>query len=389
MPKAKLTAAFCADASCPEGARKITYWDTQITNFVIEVRPGSATYAMRYIDAHGVQRQHKIGRTTDVNFADAQRVAKRLRSEIVLGGNPAAEKEERKAIPTYSWLADQHLAHAKTYQKSYSSTETVMRVHIRPRWDKVRLDEIRSQDIAKWLAEKAEDGLKPATVEKIRVLFGRSFKLAMQWSVPGVTSSPVAGVPRRRFENCRERFLSPAEALRLRAAAAKSRNPQLKHIVELLMLSGARVSELLHARWEHVDIERKTLLIPTSKTGRARRVPLSKPAIELIGKLPRFDGCPYLLPNPEKLKPFVSIKHSWQTARKEAKLQGLRIHDLRHSAASAMINSGVDLYTVGRILGHADHKSTMRYAHLANDTLLAAAEAGAAKLSFGWADPTT
>jgi integrase len=110
-------------------------------------------------------------------------------------------------------------------------------------------------------------------------------------------------------------------------------------------------------------------------------VPLSQAAIEVIEQLPTFDGCPYLMPNPETLKPFVSIKRAWQTARRAAGLRDLRIHDLRHSAASFMINGGVDLYAVGRVLGHADHQSTMRYSHLANDTLLAAVEAGAAGMA--------
>jgi site-specific recombinase XerD len=81
----------------------------------------------------------------------------------------------------------------------------------------------------------------------------------------------------------------------------------------------------------------------------------------------------------------TSIKHAWQTARSEARLSDLRIHDLRHSAASFMINSGVDLFAVGRVLGHANHASTMRYSHLANDTLLAAVEAGAKKQQVNWA----
>ncbi len=93
-----------------------------------------------------------------------------------------------------------------------------------------------------------------------------------------------------------------------------------------------------------------------------------------------FEGCPYLVPNPETRKPFVSIKRAWQTVRKEAQLSNLRIHDLRHSAASFMINAGIDLFAVGKVLGHADHKSTMRYSHLANETLLAAVEAGAAQM---------
>lgn len=115
-------------------------------------------------------------------------------------------------------------------------------------------------------------------------------------------------------------------------------------------------------------------------------MPLSGAAIDVIEGLPRFKDCPWLLPNPDTKKPYVSIKRSWDTARTKAGLHTLRIHDLRHSAASFMINSGVDLYQVGRILGHADHQSTMRYSHLANDTLLAAVEKGAAKMIGGKAN---
>ena len=99
----------------------------------------------------------------------------------------------------------------------------------------------------------------------------------------------------------------------------------------------------------------------------------------MVAALPRFEGCPWLVPNPDTLAPFVSIKHAWQGAREAAGLPGLRVHDLRHSAASFMINSGVDLYSVGKVLGHSSIQSTQRYAHLASATLLAAVEAGAAK----------
>ena len=113
-------------------------------------------------------------------------------------------------------------------------------------------------------------------------------------------------------------------------------------------------------------------------------MPLSQPAIDLIGQIPKFEKCPWLLPNPETKEPFVDIKRAWDSARKAAGLPGVRIHDLRHSACSFMINAGIDLYAVGRIVGHADHQSTMRYSHLANDTLLAAVEAGAAGLNVNW-----
>jgi integrase len=243
----------------------------------------------------------------------------------------------------------------------------------------VRLTDISARAVDQWLADKRADGLAPATVEKIRVLFGRSFVLGARWDVPGCDRNPTRGIPRKPLNNARERFLTAEEAARLRAAVAASQNPQLQHIVGLLLLTGARVRELLDARWEHVDAERRSWLIPTSKTGKSRRVPLSSAALAIIEALPRFKGCPWLVPNPDTLKPFVSIKHGWQRAIRVAKLPGLRIHDLRHSAASFMVNSGVDLFAVGKVLGHASYQSTQRYAHLANDTLLAAVEAGATK----------
>jgi site-specific recombinase XerD len=117
-----------------------------------------------------------------------------------------------------------------------------------------------------------------------------------------------------------------------------------------------------------------------SKTGKARHIPLSQAAIDAIERLPRFEKCPYLVPNTKTKKPYECVKGAWDTVRNAAGVPDVRIHDQRHSAAPFMINAGIDLYAVGRVLGHADHKSTMRYSHLANEILLTAVEAGAAKL---------
>lgn len=381
MPKVKLDGTFCLTAQCEPGKKKTDYYDTSTTGFVLEVRAsGGRSYYLRYQDEHGAQRQHKIAAYGDITFDKARKEAQRLRSQVVLGGDPGASKAEKKAIPLYSTLAEQHLAHAKTYQRSYDTTEMYVNRHILPKWGKHRLTDITQQGVAQWLADKAGEGLAPATVEKIRVILGRSFELAKQWGMAGSDKNPTRGIPRKPINNARERFLNAAEAKRLQVAVAESRNTQLKFIVGLLLLTGARVSELLQAKWEHVNLDRRVWLIPTSKTGKARHVPLSQPAIDLIKSVPTFKDCPYLLPNPETKLPFVTIKHSWQTARDEAKLPDLPIHDLRHSAASFMINAGIDLFAVGKVLGHADHKSTMRYSHLANDTLLAAVEAGAKKM---------
>ena len=384
MAKIRLTHQVVANARSEPGKRKTDLYDTVITGFIFTIHPsGSGTYSIRYQDARGRQKQFKIAAYGDITFEQARKEAQRLRSQIVLGGDPAAKKAEKKAVVDYAELAAQHLAYAATYQKTPANTESIIRLHLVPRWGKVPLDEITQADVAQWLAAKAKEGLAPATVEKIRVTFNRSFELALRWNMAGVTKNPVKGIPRKPINNARERYLSAAEAERLMAAVEESENPQLKHIVGLLLLTGARVSELLHAKWEHVDAEKRQWLIPTSKTGKPRHVPLSTPAIGILETVPRFEGCSYVLPNPDTLKPYVTLKHAWQTARKKARLPDLRIHDLRHSAASFMINAGIDLFAVGRVLGHADHKSTMRYSHLANDTLLAAVEAGAAGMTQG------
>jgi integrase len=381
MPKLTLTSSSALTAQCENGRRKTDWYDTVTTGFVLECRStGGRTYYLRYEDAAGRQKQHKIGRFEDITFANARKAAQRLRSEVVMGGDPGAAKAAIKAIPVYGELAAMHLADAKLHQRSYETTEGYMRLHIVPKWAKVRLTDIDGRAVAHWLADKRTEGLAPATVVKIKAIFGRSFELGVRWGIPGCDRNPVRGIQSKPLNNSRERFLSTEEAGRLIEAAEKSRNPLLAPVVGLLLLTGMRVSELLSTRWEHVDIERKTLFVPTSKTGRSRYVPLAKAAVEIIERLQRKEGAVFLFPSPKCPKTHLTtIKHGWQTARDLAMLPGLRIHDLRHSAASFMVNSGVDLFAVGKVLGHANVASSARYSHLAQDTLLAAVEAGAAK----------
>jgi integrase len=383
MPKARIDNEFVSTAECEPGKKKTDYYDTTITGFVLECRStGGRTYYLRYEDAAGRQRQHRIAGADDITCSVARRAAQKLRSEVVMGGDPGAKKALAKSIPLYRELSAMHLADAKLHQRSYATTEACVRLHILPRWGKVRLTDIDSRAVSQFLADKRAEGLAPATVEKIRVIFGRSFVLGARWGVPGSDRNPTIGVSRKPLNNQRNRFLSADEAARLRAAVAESQNSQLKHIVGLLLLTGARVRELLDAKWEHVDVERQSWLLPTTKNGRSRHVPLSAAALAIVAALPRFPGCPWLGPNPETLKPYVSIKNGWQRARRVAGLPGLRIHDLRHSFCSFSINSGVDLFTVGRILGHTSIQSTQRYAHLADDTLIAAVEASATAQSL-------
>ena len=332
MPIVKLDAAFCAAAQCAVGKRKTDYYDSTITGLVMEARAsGGRSFYLRYQDTHGRQKQYRIAGYGDASVDKIRKEAQRLRSEVVLGGDPSQVKADKKAIPTYAELAQEHLDYAKTYQRSYDTTEMYVRRHILPKWQKKYLSDITQQDVAAWLADKAKEGLAPATVEKIRIIFNRSFELALRWNTPGVMRNPVKGIPRKPINNMRDRSLNADEVRRLITACEQSLNRQLAFIVPMLLFTGARLSELLNAEWKDVDIERRQWLIPTSKSGKPRRVPLSDAALAILKNMPQFKNCPYMLPNPDTLKPFVTIKRAWQTARDETKLLGLRLHDLCHA----------------------------------------------------------
>jgi hypothetical protein len=143
----------------------------------------------------------------------------------------------------------------------------------------------------------------------------------------------------------------------------------LQYIIPMLILTGARKREVLDARWEDFDFERRLWRIHTTKLGKPRFVPMSDGVINLLESVPRH-GCEWAFSNPKTLKPYVSIYYSWDTARREAGLEDVRIHDLRHSYASFLVNAGRSLYEVQRLLGHTQIKTTQRYAHLSHDTLL-------------------
>lgn len=381
MPIVTMTPAFVAVAECQRGKRKTDYYEVHHTGFVLEVRAnGGRTFYYRFTDANGRQRQTKIGDAHAITLAAAKRKYQQLKAQVTIGEDPLAEKKRKRSVPLYRELAAQHIAHAKTHQKRPENTAAVIEKHLVPRWGKEPLDRITPQVLAPWAGDMRKR-YAPATVGKILVTLGRSFELARQWGVPGAEVNPVRSVPRVRFDNARKRYLTAEEAERLVLCADRSINPLLGAIVRLLLLTGARKSELLQARWEHVDLGRRSWFIPDSKTGRARHVPLSSEAVRVFEGIPHVSE--HVFANPRTGRAYTCIKHPWETARKAAGLEGFRIHDARHAAASFLVGAGVDLFAVGRILGHADHQSTMRYAHLANDTLLAAVEAGAAKMKEG------
>ena len=172
-----------------------------------------------------------------------------------------------------------------------------------PRFGSLHLDEVQTEAVIEFHHAMKAKGYAMATANRMLILMRYMYNLAKKWKIAGAESNPTAGVQLYEANNARERFLTVDETQRLHAALATSENVQLKHIVALLLLMGNRKRELLEARWSDFDLERRSWRIPLAKSGKARHVPLSAAALDVLGQLPRFEGCPYVVPNPKTLKP--------------------------------------------------------------------------------------
>lgn len=386
MPMVPLSAHFVSAATSKPQAKKVDYYDTVITGFILEVRPtGGATYHLRYRDPHGRQRQFKIGDAKSLTFDKAKQAAKVLRSKVVLGESPNEDRNAKRAIPTLAeFIRDKYLPHIETYRRNYASDVSQLNLHILPRFGAMHLDQITQVAVDDVLQEMRSSGYAMATANKTVIMMRIIFNYAKRLQTPGSEVNPAAGLKLFVPDNARERYLSKEETQRLRDALDQSENPQLKFIVPLLLLTGARKREILDAKWEHVSLERRTLRVPLSKSGKPRLIHLSETVMSILRQVPRFEGCPYVVPNPKTKVPFVSIFLSWNNARKRAGLAEVRMHDLRHSFASNLVNAGQSLYVVSKALGHSQIKTTSRYSHLSQETLLAAADVAAVATGVDW-----
>lgn len=129
-----------------------------------------------------------------------------------------------------------------------------------------------------------------------------------------------------------------------------------------------RKSELLQAKWEDLDVERRELRIPETKTGRPHVVPLSDPAFEILTSLPREQSNPYLFPGRKKGQPLSDVTKPWRRIREKSGLEDIRLHDLRRTVGSWMAISGASLSLIGKVLNHSDPSTTAVYARLAENS---------------------
>lgn len=374
MARVTLTAQLIKTSNCPADKKKIELFDAASKGLSLEVRAtGGRTYYRRYRDFRGRIRQVKLGDERDLSLADARILSDKVGRQVAMGEDPLEQKQIARKVPTFAdFIADQYVPYVKSYKRSWHTDVSLLKNHLLPRFGKRYMDEITRQDIVKMHADRKALGAAAGTANRLLIMMRYIFNLAVKWEVPGVKANPTKGVPLMEENNKMERFLTIEEAQRLYAAVCSTDHPMLHYIVPMLILTGARKRELLDAKWQDFDVPRRTWRIPTTKTGKARHVPMSDGVVKILGTIPRQLDCEWVFPNPDTGKPFASIFYAWDRARRLAGLADVRLHDLRHSHASFLVNSGRTLYEVQHILGHTQVKTTQRYAHLSHETLLAA-----------------
>jgi integrase len=376
MPRVTLSPAFVRSAACPIGTRKIDFFDCEQRGFMLEVRcSGGKTYYQRYTDDRGRERQFKIGPADVLSLAAARRKAKATAAEALIGTDPQERRAELRAIPTLAELVrDRYLPHVKSYKRSWCTDETVLRVHILPVLGSQYVDLIRAESIAAIVEKMREQGYASGTTNRIVIVLRHIFNLGRKWRVPGITENATMGI-NLAPDVTRERYLSVEEAQRLIAAIECDENQVAARAIMLLLLTGARRNEITHAKWDFLDWEKRTLLVPLSKSGKPRSIALNEMALTLLRAIHALNnGSAYIFPSPATGRPSPSLYFPWQRIRVRAGLSDLRLHDLRHSFASFLVNKGISLYVVQGLLGHAHTRYTQRYAHLTPDTLRDAAE---------------
>jgi integrase len=372
MARVTLTNQLVKTIDCPSNKKKTELFDIHSKGLSLEVRAtGGKTYYRRYRDSRGRIRQIKLGDERELSLADARLLADKIGRQVAMGDDPLEEKQLVRTVPTFAqFIDDQYMPYIKSYKRSWDTDVSLLKNHLLPRFGKRYMDEITRQDIVKMHADRKAAGAAPGSANRLLIMMRYIFNLTLKWEVPGIKANPCKGIPLMEENNKRERYLSVEEAQKLYGAVCSSENTMLKFIVPMLILTGARKREVLDARWEDFDLARRVWRIPITKSGKARRVPLSDGALTLLATMPRKSDCPWAFANPATDKPYVSFFCAWDTARKKVGLQDVCVHSLRHSHASFLINAGRTLYEVQNILGHTQVKTTQRYAHLSHDTLL-------------------
>jgi integrase len=387
--------------------QRYVVWDADLKGFGLRVEAsGTKAFILRYRPRDGGRDGPKrfvtLGRYGALTPEEARSEARGILGAVAKGADPASDKAAAKAALTVSELFDEferlHVT-PKLKPNTASSYRGVFDVHIDPAIGRKRAVDVQPADLLRHQAKL--DG-HPASANRVLAVVSAMYAWGEKHGFVGEGTNPAAKIT--RFGNRkRERFLGLDELERLGAAikegetigipwepdprknakhAPKAENRRVvigrepAAALRLLMLTGARLREILHLRWKEVDLERGLLLLPDSKTGQ-KTIVLNAPAMMVLKGLPRAGI--YVIAGTtvgtDDEKPRADLKRPWALVSKRAGLTGVRIHDLRHTFASYGAGANLGLPIIGKLLGHSQASTTNRYAHLADDPIKRASEA--------------
>ena len=387
---------------------EFTVWDDTVTGFGVRVRPtGAKSYVVVYRAGSG--RGAPVRRFTIAAVGKIAPEQARARAKVILGSvahglDPAEQKTTERGVPTLAELADRFMAeHVEAKRKGGTARfyRDILDRIVKPAVGTTKADKLSRAQIGRLHSSLAET---PFQANRVLAVVGSMYAFARRAGIVSEGTNPAHGIDKFK-ESRRERFLTSEELERLGTAIREAETtgipwtvddskPTAKHIpkarrftsvvppaaaaLRLLLFTGCRLREILHLRWEHVDLERACLFLPESKSGR-KTVILNAPAIAVLNALERVG--PYVVPGDNPEQPRHDLKRPWDAVTKRAGLTGVRLHDLRHTYASFGAGGGLGLPIIGRLLGHAQAATTARYAHLDNDPLRRASEAIAGRIA--------
>ena len=368
-----LTEKVVRDLEKPESGNRL-YYDTAVKGFAARVTAaGARAFIVNYRrKSDGLERRITIGSWPDWSVAAAREEAKRLKREIDAGADPVGQQREDREAPTVNDLCDRYEAEQLPRRRDTTQLDyrSMLRRHIRPALGKRKVATLAYED-ADALHRTVTQAAGPYRANRVIALLSKLCSLAIQWKWR--TDNPCRGVE-RHVESKRKRYLTADELERLIVALADHDDRDAADIFRMLLLSGARKSEVLSARWEDFNLKSGIWTKPgaTTKAKTDHVVPLSAPARKLLASRAR-SGSAYIFPGRHGGHR-IEVKGNWRRICKAAKIKGLRIHDLRHSFASQLASAGVGLHVIGALLGHTQPQTTHRYSHLLDDPLRAATE---------------
>lgn len=380
MPtRARLTKATI-DKACYEGTSnaRLVLWDHDVQGFGLRVYPsGRKAFVLSYRHL-GRKRLITIGDYGVFTLDAARSKAKKLLAHVD-ERDPLAERQKAQRGDTFADLARVYLErHAKARKLTWAKDESQLRRHLLKPWGALKLESIGRADVA--ALHRRLGQRTPIEANRVLSLLSRMFSLAQRWGMlPDTASNPARGIDRYR-ETERDRWVTPSELPRLTEAINNEPNQVARWALWLYLLTGARRSELLAARWSDVDIDRKILRLSRTKAGRPHEIPLSAPALSVLDNIPRIEGNPYLLPGSKPAAPLVNIAKPWNRVRRSAGVEDVRLHDLRRTVGSWLAQAGSSLALIGKVLNHSKVSTTAIYARLGQDQAREALESYGTRL---------